>query len=229
MTPPTPELANALKIGSGVFWTLTYLVIINRGFGDKTYGMPIFALCANIAWEFIFSFLRPHEGVQLYVNITWFVFDLVIVYQCLRFGQAAFRNTMLRGLFYPAFLIILVVSFLGVWTVSAEFNDWVGKYAAFSQNLMMSVLFISMLLSRNSVAGQSLYVAIFKLIGTLFASTLFYLTDPNAPYMNFLYVAILAFDVAYTVLLYLKFREEGINPWNRHRLNEKQAVSPSVA
>jgi len=43
-----------LKLGSGLFWTLTYLIIIRRGFIDKSYGMPLAALSANISWEAIF-------------------------------------------------------------------------------------------------------------------------------------------------------------------------------
>ncbi len=62
------DLSNAMAIASGVFWTLTYLLIIRRGFQDKTYGMPFFALCANISWEFIFSFVLPHTPPQRYRN-----------------------------------------------------------------------------------------------------------------------------------------------------------------
>ena len=51
---------DALMLGSGIFWTLTYVPIIWRGFLDQTYGMPLAALCANLSWEFIFSFVHPH-------------------------------------------------------------------------------------------------------------------------------------------------------------------------
>lgn len=36
-----------LMIG-GVFWILTYIFIISKGFRDKTFGMPFFALCKYI-------------------------------------------------------------------------------------------------------------------------------------------------------------------------------------
>jgi hypothetical protein len=49
-----------LLVGSGVLWTITYLLIIRRGVLDRTYGMPLVALCANLSWEFIFSFVFPH-------------------------------------------------------------------------------------------------------------------------------------------------------------------------
>ena len=195
----SPELSWSLEIGSGVLWTLVYLLIIRLGFRDKTYGMPIAALCANISWEFIFSFMIPHEPPQNYVNVVWFAFDLVIVFQTMRFGRAAFEQ---KGLFYPAFALGLVVSFGMILAITYEFNDWDGKYAAFGQNLMMSVLFIAMLLKRRDVTGQSIYIALFKLLGTLLPSILFHLRFPASVLLNFLYVAIFAFDVIYLLMLY---------------------------
>jgi hypothetical protein len=53
-----------LLVGTGIFWTITYLLIIRRGFLDHTYGMPLIALCANLTWEFIFSFVFPQGPVQ---------------------------------------------------------------------------------------------------------------------------------------------------------------------
>nr|WP_222707310.1 hypothetical protein [Pontibacter qinzhouensis] len=50
-----PTLDVVLKISSGVFWTLAYLLLLRRGYIDKSYGMPMVALCANISWEFIFG------------------------------------------------------------------------------------------------------------------------------------------------------------------------------
>ena len=57
--------------------------------------------------------------------------------------------------------------------ISAEFNDWGGVYAAFGQNLMMSVLFITMLYRRRSLRGQSRGIALCKLLGTALASLAF--------------------------------------------------------
>src|SRR5215471_14845579 len=37
----SPELTWSLQIGSGIFWTAVYIVIIRLGFRERTYGMPI--------------------------------------------------------------------------------------------------------------------------------------------------------------------------------------------
>ena len=204
-----------MQIASGVFWTLTYLLIINRGFSDKALGMPLTALCANISWEFIFSFVHPHGPPQIYVNYVWLIFDSIIVFQAIKFGQRDFPKNVSAKLFFPYFALVLVLSFCAVLFVTREFKDWDGKYAAFGQNLMMSVLFVTMLLKRNSAAGQSLYIALFKMIGTLLPSILFFRLFPSSALMNFLFVAILIFDLIYTIMLYRKINEVGINPWKR--------------
>lgn len=211
----SPELRWSLQIASGIFWTITYLLIIKQGFRDKALGMPLTALCANISWEFIFSFIHPHGAPQIYVNYVWLVFDGIIVFQAIIFGMRDFPKSITIKLFYPYFALILALSFFAVLFVTREFKDWDGKYAAFGQNLMMSVLFVTMLFRRNSVLGQSFYIALFKMIGTLLPSVLFFRLFPSSVLLNFLYVAIFIFDLIYLVLIYGKLRNVGINPWVR--------------
>jgi hypothetical protein len=215
MTTVSPETRVAFQIASGICWTLTYILIIRRGFLDKTYGMPLAALCANVSWEFIFAFLILVPAPQNYVNVVWFGFDAVIVFQFLRYGRSGFKGTLADRYFYPLFVLSLAVAFGGVLTVSYEFHDLIGKYAAFSQNLMMSILFVVMLVRRNNVSGQSLYIALLKMIGTLFPSVLFFMIDPSAPFMDYLFVTIFAFDLIYVVALYARLKEAGIKPWTR--------------
>ncbi len=80
---------------------------------------------------------------------------------------------------------------------------------------MMSVLFVSMLIRRNSVSGQSMYIAIFKMLGTLLASILFFMVFSTLVLLTFLYLAILTFDIIYVVMLYGKHKQLGIHPWKR--------------
>jgi len=212
----SPELDLALKLALGVSWTLAYILIIKRGFQDKSFGMPLTALCTNLSWEFIFSFIYSHDPPQNYTNLTWFSFDIVILAQALAFWRADFGLRLSARLFYPGFLLILVIAFLGVYLVTLEFEDTVGKYSAFGTNLMMSALFIAMLIRRGNVNGQSMYIALFKMIGTLLASTWFFLDNPASMLMNFLFVAIFTLDLVYAVLLYQKHRDLKLNPWTRY-------------
>jgi hypothetical protein len=210
----TPEVVT-MMIGVGIFWSIAYLLIIRRGFKDRTFGMPLVALCANISWEFIFSFVYPHPAPQLYVNIAWFLLDLAIVFQFLRFGQRGFDSLLPKGSLYPFSILSLIISFFVIAGITLEYKDWNGMYAAFGQNLMMSILFVFMLRRRNDLSGQSIYIAIFKMLGTLLSSILFYIHYPPSLLMSSLYISIFVFDVVYIVMLYAKHKELGIQPWRR--------------
>jgi hypothetical protein len=190
---------DAIMVGSGVLWTLAYLLMIRRGFLDRTYGMPLVALCANLSWEFIFTFVYPHDLPQRAVNVVWFSFDLVILLQLFLYGPREFADLPRRA-FYAVLALALATSFGAVLTVTLEFDDFDGVYSAFGQNLMMSILFIAMLRSRGSLRGQSVGIALLKMGGTALASFAFYFYNPDydgSVLLPFLYVAILIFDGIY--------------------------------
>ena len=190
---------DAILVGSGVLWTLAYLLIIRQGFVDRTYGMPLAALCANISWEFIFAFVFPHDLPQRVVNVVWFSFDLVILAQLLLYGPREFA-ALPRRLFYAAFGLALATAFGAVLTITIQLDDFDGAYSAFGQNLMMSILFVAMLYSRGSLRGQSVPIAALKMGGTALASFAFYSFNPDyygSVLLLFLYVAILLFDGVY--------------------------------
>jgi hypothetical protein len=193
----------------GVFWSATYVLIIRRGFKEKTFGMPMAALCANISWEAIFAFITPHDAPQLYVNYVWFGLDAIIVVQFLKYGKNEFLN-ITRWQFYAVFALGVSIAFPLILAVNYEFNDSSGAYAAFGQNLMMSVLFVALLINREGVKGQSFYIALFKMIGTGLSSMAFFLYRPIAQesvLLQFLFVAIFAIDMIYTIGIYNKCRK----------------------
>lgn len=193
----------------GLFWSATYILIIRRGFKEKTFGMPMVALCANISWEAIFAFVTPHGAPQLYVNYIWFALDAVIVFQFLKYGKKEFPKFS-KWQFFSAFAIGIAIAAPMILAINYEFEDTSGAYAAFGQNLMMSILFVSWLSNRKGVDGQSVYIALFKMIGTGLSSLAFFTYRPIAQDSNllqFLFVAILVFDVIYTVGLYQKCKK----------------------
>jgi len=196
-----------LMLGGGLFWTITYILIIRRSILDRTYGMPLAALCANISWEFIFSFVLPSSNIQRIVNIVWFVLDAGILACFLRYGRNELAN-LSKWAFFTTFGLTLATSFGAVLLVTLEFHDS-GAYSAFGQNLMMSALFILMLYRRGSLRGQSIAIAISKLLGTALASLAFFLytaISHHSVLLPFLYVSILVYDVIYIVMVYKQQR-----------------------
>lgn len=209
-------ITTALAILSGIFWTIAYLLIIRRSIQDQSVGMPLVALCMNISWEFIFSFIFPSDKPQFYINYVWFFLDLVIVMQYLKLGKFEFSRHFPKNFFHAVFFSTLAVSFLNMLFITYEFGREKGTiYTGFQINLIMSILFIYMLLSRSDIKGQSIYIAIAKMIGTACASISIYLSFPSSMLLIFLYLSIFLFDLVYSVLLHIKIKEQWINLWKR--------------
>ena len=209
-------LSYILTLISGISWTIVYLAIIYRGFKDKTYGMPFFALALNLSWEFIFSFLFGGPlSLQLVINVIWFFFDLVILYTYFRYGRKEFPKSVDQKWFMPWSVLAIGVGFVTQYYAALEFPGLLGPtYAAFVINLVMSILFIDMLVCRDSVEGQSMGVALFKWLGTAAPTILFY-WHTGSELVLALGIVIFVFDVIYMGMLYQKFRDLGLNPFTR--------------
>ncbi|WP_458720384.1 transmembrane-type terpene cyclase [Candidatus Nitrosocosmicus sp. R] len=203
-------MQSIILVLGGIFWILTYIFIISKGYKDKTYGMPLLALCANIAWEFIFSFLLPHSPPQLYINYLWFALDVVIVFQFFKYSKNEFPTLSSLTLCF-VFGISVATAFIIILTGGIFLGDVDGVYAAFGQNLLMSVLFVVMFFKRgNTLRGQSIFIAIFKMLGTGLTSIHFYLFEPvsqSSFMLSFLFVSIFFFDLFYTVLIVKQYKK----------------------
>jgi len=201
-----------ISVIGGIFWILTYVFIISKGFKDKTYGMPIIALCANISWEFIFSFVFPYGPPQSYINYLWFGLDTIVVAQFLNYGKNEFSKWSSSKL-YKLFIVLLTSEFSLILVGSIAIGDFIGIYSAFGQNLLMSILFVIMFFKRNSLRGQSFYIAIFKMLGTGLVSLHFYLYEPisqSSLILPPLFGSIFIFDMAYIYLIIRAYKQNKV-------------------
>ena len=210
---------------SGLAWTIVYIFLIKAGFKDKTYGMTLFALALNIAWEFLYTFLGFQHttiSLQTWVNLVWSLFDIAIVICYFKFGKEEFKKYANEKYFIPWSILIFVMAgtiqyfFLKEFGITDSKNFHLFKafiepdlgawYAAFLQNLIMSVLFIQMLLLRKNNKGQNLTIAIAKWIGTLAPTILFGIILENNLVL-ILGAFCCVFDVIYIWLLWNKTKE----------------------
>ncbi len=185
-----------LLLGVALFWTIVYVLIIFKGFKDKACGMPFASICANITWEFTYTFIMPFNPLQQIVTLIWFLLDCIILFQFFSFAKKRSNKRML----YTAAGALMTIFFLLYYGAAVEFNDKMGLYSAFGINLLMSILFIQ-LLQRQGMQGQSLSIGFFKMIGTLCASIFSYYLHPQSILLTIMYIIILALDVVYMLLI----------------------------
>jgi hypothetical protein len=210
-----------LTVISGVCWTIVYIEGIRIGFRDKSYAIPFYALALNFAWEGLYTFFGFRINgvtVQNIFNAVWLIFDIGILYTYFKFGQKYFlrwlrTETSANGLntksaFTSWSVLGLVTAFALQYAILREFGIAKGAgYSAFLQNLLMSVLFISMLAGRGTREGQSLSIAINKWIGTLAPTILYgFIGEGGFPRGSFLIlvagILCTIFDLIYIRMLF---------------------------
>lgn len=204
-------MALALTLLSGVAWAVVYVVAIRIGLQQRTYAIPAAALALNIAWESIYATRGLAAGdpsAQTFVNVAWAFADVVIVYTFLRYGRRELPDFVSRSMFVAWAVLIFGTAYAVQWLFLMEFG-WAdaSKYAAFLQNLLMSVLFIAMFVARRGPRGQSIVIGVAKWIGTL-APTILFGVLAGSTFIVGVGLLCSVFDLAYIGLLV----------WARHGL-----------
>jgi hypothetical protein len=169
-------------------------------------------------------------------NFIWMLFDFVILYTVLRFGRHYFRHPFVQKYFTWIVLGGVAIAFIIIYAIIPEFwisNRWGvvvegqipdflpltiqggSYYTGFGLNFIMSLLFIIMMIERDSIAGQSLYIALNKWLGSLAAYGFMVVNGIQTPLVTILYLFVFLFDVGYIGQVYYKCREAGVNPWQR--------------
>lgn len=231
----------ALNMGWIVFWGLAYVLIVRRGFLDKTFGFPFIAICVDTAWVFTFTVIYPQSPFML----LFVIIDLIFIYQLLKFRTSDLTN-LSKFQYYAAVVLGLLTSFALIYAFSIEFDDVHGVYSSFMNTLVASILFIVLILRRGSVQGQSIYIAISKMLGTLSAVIAYnFYAFPNirprmaihifhevlniplvlsatpvpsyigSTLLAVLGISIFVYDIIYIGLVYKQCKKQGINPWRR--------------
>jgi hypothetical protein len=208
--------ATPVDLVAGAFWSLSYLLIIKRGFQDKACGMPVLALCSNFGWELLALTFRVRPEI-LPGAYMWVPPDAIMFVQCLLYGPRDFAQPFIARYFRPIVVATFAYGFALTYFFEVRLGDDHRYYSAYLGNLAMSALFIAMLLRRGSSRGQSMYIAITKLLGTAIVSVecLRLHRDPEPALLGLLAAGIFALDVLYAVLLARQLREEGVSPWAR--------------
>lgn len=201
-----------LKLFLWSCWTLAYLLIIRRAYLDKVPGMPFPATCLNTSWEGMMLFEHEFGGIGWITVFIWFALDLVIVAQYFLYARPSNVTRLADAMFWPSTLAIVAVGIGTPLVLNHAFDNPSGLIAAYFQNALMSILFCGMLLSRDSIRGQSVYIALAKMFGT---SVAILYGEPSTAFLMWCWVLVMVFDLAYVWLLCKVAQRDGIRVLRR--------------
>lgn len=197
------------------FWTISYALIIRRSHQDRTWGMPFPALCMNLAYEFVFGFVHPLASPANYVNIVWFLVDLAIAAQFLRHGRRALPEHFPKRLFLPAVAVCLSMAIGASLAVTADVGLLRGNsYLGWGGEFLLSACFLDWIQRREGVAGQSLWIALTRMIGTSAIIPAQEIEGPHA-FVRLIYFAAPVLNLTYLYLYVKKCHALGIDPLRR--------------
>lgn len=211
----TVEEVPIWALASGVIgcalWGAAYFVVIVSCFKQKTYGIPLAAICMNITWEILSVFFWVavrKEPAFHYADIAWLCMDLVIISQLLLYGKNQQTIPQIRDNFYFVVAGTFVLAFLGQYTFPMTYKDEDGFVLAFIINMGMSILFVFMFFARPEQRGLSYSVAWLKMLGTACESIMCIKWMPakhpeitNFSFFYFLYITTFLFDCIYIAQL----------------------------
>ncbi|KAJ7110089.1 hypothetical protein C8R44DRAFT_634856 [Mycena epipterygia] len=142
--------AGTLNALCGIFWTAAYVLYVRQAREDKSYGMPLLALAANISWEFVYTFVRPVHGVGRFFHFPWVFIDGFLLVKTMKHGPNRWKDSspLIADNFISLVLITLFMALSAQWSFARQFYESNSCFwsAYFCQNVCPSIyLFIGSL------------------------------------------------------------------------------------
>jgi hypothetical protein len=193
---------NMLKHICGILWIATYLLVLRRGYLDNSYGIPAVAILMNIAWEIYDPFFANHSIMKGY-GIVWLILDIFILRQMIAFHN---KKRPRESFKLPTVYVLWIMTYFILLFIDAHYQIRL-LTDAFFQNAIMSLLFIQMIISRKDISGQSLYIAVGKMMATGIVIVMIMIHEEMKP----LHLIILVADIAYIILYIHYARMRSVN------------------
>lgn len=156
-------ISNALSAVCGILWATSYVLLTIRAFNDKSYGMPIFALCLNMTWELIYSFIYPPDSFNAVFFALEAVVDVVLFVATARYGKHEWKHSPLIANHLPS--ICITSALLCAWmqlALASELIPVIGRQVVFFTSwplqIVLGVGSIAQIMTRNSTRGHSIHI-----------------------------------------------------------------------
>ncbi len=187
-------------VGCGI-WAVAYFVILRNAMKYKFVEMPAIAGAANIAWEFVWSFmLATNMGTFAeWTYKVWFLTDIAIFVALWTWGAKQGWAPPLRRHFRLVFVVSIL--FLGLYFrayhSAGRVDHYIGSVTAYADNVIISVTYIFQLARLKDVRGMSPTVSWMKMVGTGLNTIFMILVFPGDPFVYGMGITLWTLDIFY--------------------------------
>lgn len=199
-------LEHGLFFSGCVMWVITYLIVIKSIRSKRFIEIPLIAVCANFAWEFLWSFIFETNMGELYVwgYRLWFFLDCYILFNLFKYGYKQIDIPTLKN------KAQLIIAFgLACWGVMLFYYiqnydfplSQMGAFSGYILNVMMSALYITTFLRLKNDHFFSKPAAWLKGVGTFLITIFIFLKFPEYPFLLSMCVITAILDFAYIYLI----------------------------
>ena len=200
---------NGIGAAGCLMWMIAYALFIRQGHRDKTYGVPMAAICLNITWEAYTPFLPNPVPLWKYIELIWCGIDGWILWQLWTYGKTTMLPAALQRYHHVVIVAMLAIALGFHMTWHSFGDDHLLFMDAYLINLIMSLLFVIMFFGRPHQEGLSIPGAWLKMIGSLCTGvqSLVFLPKVMTEHQNwsflwFMITVIFLADATYIWLLY---------------------------
>lgn len=74
-------------------WTICYFLLARESFRTRSYGMPLFALAFNFAWEIVYTLYIVETLLEQIVFAIWMAIDISLVYGVIKHGDYEWEHS----------------------------------------------------------------------------------------------------------------------------------------
>ncbi|KAI0426601.1 hypothetical protein F5Y09DRAFT_351069 [Xylaria sp. FL1042] len=210
---------DACIISGGLLWTIAYVLYILQARKDKSYGMPLVALCANIGWELAYGVFYPLSHIETTTFLLWVAIDFGIAHATIKFGVEQWRHVPLVGRNIAVIMevgcvvsLVMHCEFIKMCASPTEAAFWSG----FACQNLLGVLSVSQIVSRNNTSGHSWTIWLCRWVGSSLAIVVFswrYYNYPDSyPYVSspvavFMFILMQLVDFTY-LFMYVRIETQ---------------------
>jgi hypothetical protein len=192
-------------LGGFLLWGIGYVLVIRRILKSRFVEVPVFAVCGNITWEFLWGFYFESDMGLL---LVWFyrlgaLLDVGILVSVFLYGRKQLISEAVKEHYVP-----MVVGALAMWTAlylgfqRQGYDLPLGSNSAYLVNLVMSILYIMLALNLKDPHLLSIPIGWLKGLGTGMVTVFVFLAYPENIFVQVISVIVGILDIIYMVLLY---------------------------